>query len=147
MDRKFKIMGIYIGLLFFVCILLILITSFSYTKIEPSYEVEETGKSKFDITMEQSVTKLTETNQKLNEKVSSLNDKVYALEKSLYEKDDIIKKYESKYNADYINLEKSIALYLEGNNSEAKKILESINRDNLNQEIIPIYDNLLNKLN
>ena len=36
MDRKMKIMGIYIGLLFFISILLILITSFSYSKIDPS---------------------------------------------------------------------------------------------------------------
>ena len=39
MDRKFRIMGIYIGLLFFVSILLILITSFSNNKMDPSYQI------------------------------------------------------------------------------------------------------------
>lgn len=39
MERKFKIMGVYLGLLFFISILLILITSFSNSKFEPSYEM------------------------------------------------------------------------------------------------------------
>lgn len=146
MDRKIKIMGIYIGLLFFVSILLILITSFSNTKIDPSYEVEENEKLSLDITMEQSVTKLTETNQKLNDKVSGLNEEINRLEKELYEKNDIIKEYEKKYNEDYINFEKAIAFYISGNINETKKTMELVNRDNLDQNTVLVYDNLLNKL-
>ena len=45
MDRKIKIIGMYIGLLFFISILLILITSLSNDKFEPLYSFEETTES------------------------------------------------------------------------------------------------------
>lgn len=142
MDRKMKIMGIYIGLLFFISILLILITSFSYSKIDPSYEVEESNQ--LDVTLQQSVTKLTETNQILNDKVLELNEKIDNLEKDLETKDSIIKKYE---NEDYKNLKKTALLFIEKNYEEMKIVFESINRENLDEENQKIYDFILSKLN
>lgn len=142
MDRKMKIMGIYIGLLFFISILLILITSFSYSKIDPSYEVEESNQ--LDVTLQQSVTKLTETNQILNDKVLELNEKIDNLEKDLETKDSIIKKYE---NEDYKNLKKTALLFIEKKYEEMKIVFESINRENLDEENQKIYDFILSKLN
>ena len=76
MDRKFKVIGIYIGLLVVVSILLILVTSFSNSKMDPSYQVENEEKLNsvsFDSTLEQNVNTLTENNRILNEKVKELN--------------------------------------------------------------------------
>lgn len=141
MDRKLKIMGVYVGLLFFVSILLILITSFSYTKIDPSYEVEESRQP--NATLNESVTKLTETNQKLNEKVLELNGKISDLEKKLNEKDEIIKKYE---NEDFKKLKKVALLFIDEEYDEMKNVFESINKENLDEESLKIYNYILEKI-
>ena len=142
MERKLKIMGLYIGILFFVAILLILVTSFSNSKINPSYDVEESENQyqvSFNKTMEENVNSLTENNRILNEKNIELN-------KQLEEKDNIIKTYEEKYNDDVINLQKAMSLYINNNVEEAKTTFELINRENLDLENETVYDNLLNKL-
>ena len=142
MERKLKVMGLYIGILFFVAILLILVTSFSNSKINPSYDVEESENQyqvSFNKTMEENVNSLTENNRILNEKNIELN-------KQLEEKDNIIKTYEEKYNDDVINLQKAMSLYINDNVEEAKTTFELINRENLDLENATVYDNLLNKL-
>ena len=136
MERKLKIMGIYTGLLFFVSVLLILVTSFSNNKMDPSYDVEteqEKNQIVFDRTMEQSVNILTENNRILTEKVEELK-------KQLSEKEKIISEYENKYNQDVSNLYKSLSLYTMDKKSEAKKIFEGINRENLMEAEKEIYD-------
>lgn len=135
MDRKLKIMSIYIGLLFFVSILLILITSFSYNKIDPSYEIEEN--KHIDITLQQSVTKLTETNQVLSDKVFELNEKINLLEKEL-----------SFYKSEDFEKLKNVAfLFIDKNYKEAKNLIENINVDNLSEEALKIYNYLIEELN
>ena len=141
MDRKLKIMGVYVGLLFFVSILLILITSFSYTKIDPSYEVEESRQP--NETLNESVTKLTETNQNLNAKVMELNGKISGLEKKLAEKDEIIKKYE---NEDFKKLKNVALLFVDEKYDEMKKVFESIKKENLDEESLKIYNYILEKI-
>ncbi len=141
MDRKLKIMGVYVGLLFFVSILLILITSFSYTKIDPSYEVEENRQP--NATLNESVTKLTETNQNLNAKVMELNGKISDLEKKIAEKDEIIKKYE---NEDFKKLKTVALLFVDEKYDEMKKVFESIKKENLDEESLKIYNYILEKI-
>ena len=147
MERKVKIMGIYVGLLFFVSILLILITSLSNSKFDPSYDLIEEEKVTFSKTMEDSVSKLTETNQNLNEKVSELNGQIDKLKESLYQKSEVVVQYEKMYNDDFKNLQKALSLYLEDNDEEAKKIIENVKKENLNPENQTVYDNLMKKLN
>lgn len=149
MERKFKIMGIYLGMLFFVSILLILITSLSNSKFNPTYPVDEISAKQsvsFDATMQDSVSKLTETNQKLNDKVKEQNDKIMALENSLSEKDAVINEYQNKYNADTEKLYMALSLYVSDNEQEAQTALETVVRENLSPENQTVYDNLLNKL-
>ena len=100
--------------------------------------------NQLDVTLQQSVTKLTETNQILNDKVLELNEKIDNLEKDLETKDSIIKKYE---NEDYKNLKKTALLFIEKNYEEMKIVFESINRENLDEENQKIYDFILSKLN
>lgn len=143
MERKLKIMGIYVGMLFFISILLILITSLTNTKIDPSYElenVEEQYQVNFDKTMEQNVNNLTEHNRLLTERNIYLNEQ-------LEEKNKIIENYEKKYNQDVVNLQNAISLYIGDDKTAAKNTLETVNRENLNPENQSVYDNLLNKLN
>lgn len=143
MERKLKIMGIYVGMLFFISILLILITSLTNTKIDPSYElenVEEQYQVNFDKTMEQNVNNLTEHNRLLTERNIYLNEQ-------LEEKNKIIEYYEKKYNQDVVNLQNAISLYIGDDKTAAKNTLENVNRENLNPENQSVYDNLLNKLN
>lgn len=142
MERKFRIMGIYIGLLFFVSILLILVTSFSNNKMDPSYDVEteqQQNQISFDRTMEQSVNALTENNRVLNEKVEDLNSQ-------LEEKDKLIEEYNNLYNEDVLNLQKAMKCYINDRSEEAKNILVTIKIENLNEEDIQVYNNLVNKL-
>ena len=135
MDRKIKIMGVYIGLLFFVSILLILITSFSYSEIDPSYEIEEN--KQHDTTLQQSVTKLTETNHNLSDKVLELNEKITLLEKEL-----------SFYKGEDFEKLKNIAfLIIDKNYKEAKTLMETVNVEILNDEAKKIYNYLLEELN
>lgn len=98
MERKIKIMGIYVGLLFFVSILLIMITSFTNTKIDPSYDVEsvENQQINFNKDMEQNVNILTENNRLLNEKNIQLK-------KQLDEKENLLN--EIKTELEKINRE------------------------------------------
>lgn len=149
MERKLKIMGIYISLLFFVSILLILITSLSNNKMDPTYQVEETAVHQsvgFNATMQDSVSKLTEINQKLNDKVKEQSSKITELENLLSEKDNTINNYKNKYNEDTENLIKALTLYIDDNKEDAKTILETVNKENLNAEYQTVYDNLLDKL-
>lgn len=116
MERKFKIMGIYVGLLFFVSILLIMITSLTNTKIDPSYDVDNVDNQQqisFNKDMEQNVNILTENNRLLKEKNIELNQQVDEKNKLL---------------------------------NEIKTEIEKINRENLSPENQGVYDNLLNKL-
>lgn len=143
MDRKLRVMGIYIGLLFFVSILLILVTSFSNNKMEPSYDVEteqQQNQISFDRTMEQSVNTLTENNRILHERVEDLNFQ-------LDEKDKLIEEYKSLYNEDVLKLQNAMKLYINDWLEESKNILSTINIENLNEEEVQVYNNLVNKLN
>ena len=142
MERKLKIMGIYTGLLFFVSVLLILVTSFSNNKMDPSYDVEseQQNQIKFDTTMEQSVNMITENNRLLNETVEDLK-------KQLNEKETIISEYSSLYNDDMKNLYKTMSLYTLGEKSEAKQVFEKINPENLMESEKQVYDVLSKKLN
>lgn len=135
MDRKLKIMGVYIGLLFFVSILLILITSFSYSEIDPSYEIEEN--KQHDTTLQQSVTKLTETNQSLSDKVLELNEKINLLEEEL-----------SFYKGeDFEKLKNIVFLIIDKNYKDAKTLIGTVNVEILNDEAKKIYNYLLEELN
>lgn len=143
MDRKFKVIGIYIGLLVVVSILLILVTSFSNSKMDPSYQVENEEKLNsvsFDSTLEQNVNTLTENNRILNEKVKELN-------LQLEEKEKIIEEYKNVYNEDSFNLQKAIKYYIIDEFEEAKINLELVKSENLNDEDNRVYNNLVNKLN
>lgn len=149
MERKFKIIGLYLGMLFFISILLILITSLSNRKFSPTYsgiENLEQQSVSFDSTYQESVTKLTQNNESLNNIVKEQNVKISELEKELIEKDKIIKEYETKFNSDAENLYKALSSYLNDNKEETKIIVKSINRENMNPENQTVYDNLLNKL-
>lgn len=143
MDRKFKVIGIYIGLMVVVSILLILVTSFSNSKMDPSYQVENEEKLNsvsFDSTLEQNVNTLTENNRILNEKVKELN-------LQLEEKEKIIEEYKNVYNEDSFNLQKAIKYYIIDEIEEAKINLELVKSENLNEEDNRVYNNLVKKLN
>lgn len=149
MERKFKIMGIYLGMLFFVSILLILITSLSNRNFEPAYvtgETEEKQAGNFNLTMQESVTALTEENQNLNNKVQEQDKKILELEKKISENEKIIEEYHQKYNENAEKLYEVLILYANDDIKEAKEIFNMINRENLNIENQEIYDNILNKL-
>lgn len=149
MERKFKIMGIYLGMLFFVSIILILITSLSNSKFEPTYsggEVLNNQNVGFDSTMQDSVTSLTQTNQILNNKVKEQNIIITELEGKISEKENLIKEYKETYNEDTENLYKALKFHINDDVEETKKLIKLINRDNLNPENQTVYDNLVNKL-
>ena len=149
MERKFKIMGMYLGMLFFVSIILILITSLSNSKFKPAYSAEEISNQKnsgFNSTMQESVTSLTQTNQNLNNKVKEQNEKIGELERIIYEKDELINDYKKIYNEDTENLYMALKFYASNDIEKLRNTAEIINRDNLNPENQAVYDNLLNKL-
>ena len=136
MDRKFRVMGIYIGMLFCVAILLILVTSFSNTKLDPSYEIENKQSDyqvTFNRTMADSVSQLTETNEKLSERVKELT-------KELEEKNQIISEYE------YNNINEAMKQYILGNISGAKEAFEKIVPEKLTDKDLELYNQLSLKL-
>ena len=136
MDRKFRVMGIYIGMLFCVAILLILVTSFSNTKLDPSYEIENEQSDyqvTFNRTMADSVSQLTETNEKLSERVKELT-------KELEEKNQIISEYE------YNNINEAMKQYILGNISGAKEAFEKIVPEKLTEKDLELYNQLSLKL-
>ena len=136
MDRKFRVMGIYIGMLFCVAILLILVTSFSNTKLDPSYEIENEQSDyqvTFNRTMADSVSQLTETNEKLSERVKELT-------KELEEKNQIISEYE------YNNINEAMKQYILGNISGAKEAFEKIAPEKLTDKDLELYNQLSLKL-
>ena len=136
MDRKFRVMGIYIGMLFCVAILLILVTSFSNTKLDPSYEIENEQSDyqvTFNRTMADSVSQLTETNEKLSERVKELT-------KELEEKNQIISEYEDN------NINEAMKQYILGNISGAKEAFEKIVPEKLTEKDLELYNQLSLKL-
>lgn len=136
MDRKFRVMGIYIGMLFCVAILLILVTSFSNTKLDPSYEIENEQSDyqvTFNRTMADSVSQLTETNEKLSERVKELT-------KELEEKNQIIAEYENN------NINEAMKQYILGNISGAKEAFEKIVPEKLTEKDLELYNQLSLKL-
>lgn len=136
MDRKFRVMGIYIGMLFCVAILLILVTSFSNTKLDPSYEIENEQSDyqvTFNRTMADSVSQLTETNEKLSERVKELT-------KELEEKNQIISEYENN------NINEAMKQYILGNISGAKEAFEKIVPEKLTEKDLELYNQLSLKL-
>ena len=136
MDRKFRVMGIYIGMLFCVAILLILVTSFSNTKLDPSYEIENEQSDyqvTFNRTMADSVSQLTETNEKLSERVKELT-------KELEEKNQIIEEYENN------NINEAMKQYILGNISGAKEAFEKIVPEKLTEKDLELYNQLSLKL-
>lgn len=141
MDRKFKVMGIYIGMLFCVTILLILVTSFSNSKLDPSYQIEneqDEYQVMFNQTMAESVTNLTETNEKLNERVKELT-------KEVEEKNQIIADI-GKTDEDSLNLNEAMKQYILGNNSGAKEVFEKIAPEKLTEKDLELYNKLSLKL-
>lgn len=150
MDRKIKIIGMYIGILFFVSILLILITSLSNDKFDPMYSLDETAaldNSSMNVTMLDSVSNLTETNKILNEKISEYQNKISSLENEIAENKIVIENYESTYNEDTLSLYKVMKLFVNKNIEEAKEIIKSINKELLSDEDKIIYDILIKELN
>lgn len=143
MDRKFKVMGFYIGIMFFVVILLILVTSFSNTELDPSYDVEN-EKSEYQVTfnrtMEQSVNSLTESNEKLNDRVKELTEQIE-------EKNKIIADYESKNNESIRNLQEAIKLYIMDDDESAREKLSQVNPEEIGEENLDVYNQLSQKLN
>lgn len=139
MDRKFKAMSLYIGMMFFAVILLILVTSFSNTDLTPSYDVEKEQSEyqvTFNRTMEESVNSLTESNEKLNEQVKKLSAEIE-------EKKSELEKYRSE---DVNNLLSSVNLYLEGNKDGAREKFSLVNLENLEGEYIELYNKLNSNL-
>ena len=150
MDRKIKIIGMYIGLLFFISILLILITSLSNDKFEPLYSLEETiesEKSGLDSTMMDSVSSLTEMNKTLNEKIIEYQNKVENLEKEISSNKVVIENYEKNYNEETLCFYKALKLYVQKDIQEAKEIVLTIDRELLNEADKEAYDFLINELN
>ncbi len=140
MDRKFKMMGVYIGLLFFAVILLVLVTSFSNTELNPSYDAADSEyQVMFNRTMEQSVNTLTENNEKLMAQVKEL-------EKQISEKDALILQYEKQNSADSVLLGKAVSFYISGDTSSSFSEIEKINPENLGEEDAKLYNQLKNKL-
>lgn len=137
MDRKFKIIGIYLGLLFFVVILLVLVTSFSNTEFDPSYDVEDNEyQVTFDRTMEESVNSLTDNNEKLRGEVTELN-------KKLAEKELEISKYNS---VEVKNLLNAAKFFLNGDEDSAKIRIDGLNESMLPEEYKELYTILIKKL-
>ncbi len=150
MDRKIKIIGMYIGLLFFISILLILITSLSNDKFEPLYsldEINELENSGLNTTMLDSVSNLTETNKTLNEKIIEYQNKIENLEKEISSNKLVIENYEKTYNEDTLNFYKALKLYVQNDVQGAKEVILSIDRELLSDEDKTIYDFLINELN
>ncbi len=150
MDRKIKIIGMYIGLLFFISILLILITSLSNDKFEPLYSLEETTESEnsgLNSTMMDSVSSLTEMNKTLNEKIIEYQNKVENLEKEISSNQVVIENYEKNYNEDTRNFYKALKLYVQNDIQEAKEIVLTTDRELLSEEDKEVYDFLINELN
>ncbi len=150
MDRKIKIIGMYIGLLFFISILLILITSLSNDKFEPLYSLEETTESEnsgLNSTMMDSVSSLTEMNKTLNEKIIEYQNKVENLEKEISSNKVVIENYEKNYNEDTLNFYKALKLYVQNDIQEAKEIVLTTDRELLSEEDKEVYDFLVNELN
>ena len=140
MDRKFKMMGVYIGLLFFAVILLVLVTSFSNTELNPSYDAaDDEYQVMFNRTMEQSVNSLTENNEKLMAQVKEL-------EKQISEKDALISQYEKQNSADSVSLGNAVSFYISGDTSSSSSELEKVNPENLSEEDAKLYNQLKNKL-
>lgn len=136
MDRKFRVMGIYIGMLFCVAILLILVTSFSNTKLDPSYDVENEQTDyqvTFNRTMADSVSQLTETNERLSERVKELT-------KEVEEKNQIIAEYGNN------NINEAMKQYILGNISGAKECFEKIAPEKLTDKDLELYNQLSLKL-
>ena len=90
--------------------------------------------------MEQSVNTLTENNRILSERVEELK-------LQLEEKDKIIQEYNNMYNEDFLNLQKAIKCYINDELEETKINLDLVKIENLNEEDIQVYNNLVNKLN
>lgn len=135
MDRKFRAISLYIGMMFFAVVLLILVTSFSNTDLNPSYDIEKEQSEyqvTFNRTMEESVNSLTESNEKLNEQVKKLSAQIE-------EKDKKLSKYSSE---DMKNLLEAINLYFDKNKDEAREKLSLINPENLEEEYIELYNKL-----
>ena len=150
MERKIKIIGLYVGLLFFISILLILITSLSNDKFDPMYNATENTHSEntgLETTVMDSVSNITETNKILNEKITEYQNKVIYLESVISEKDAIIKEYEKRTNIDSLNLSDSLKFYVLGNIEDSKELLEKVIKENLSEEEIKVYDYLVNELN
>ena len=140
MDRKFKMMGVYIGLLFFAVILLVLVTSFSNTELNPSYDAaDDEYQVTFNRTMEQSVNSLTENNEKLMAQVKEL-------EKQISEKDALISQYEKQNSTDSVSLGNAVSFYISGDTSSSSSELEKVNPENLGEEDAKLYNQLKNKL-
>ena len=140
MDRKFKMMGVYIGLLFFAVILLVLVTSFSNTELNPSYDAaDDEYQVTFNRTMEQSVNSLTENNEKLMAQVKEL-------EKNISEKDALISEYEKQNSEDLALLNNAMRFYISGDTSSSSAELEKINAEKLSEQDLGIYNQLKNKL-
>lgn len=142
MERKFKVMGIYVGLFFFAVILLVLVTSFSNTELNPSYdaETEDEYQVTFNHTIQQSVNSLTEMNEELMSQVDEL-------EKKVEEKEKTISEYEKKNSSDKTALENAARYYIADDNNSAAAELDKINIENLDKEDLDLYNQLNNKLN
>ena len=135
MDRKFRAMSLYIGMMFFAVILLILVTSFSNTDLNPSYDIEKEQSEyqvTFNRTMEESVNSLTESNEKLNEQVKKLTAEID-------EKNNRLSKYQSD---DVNNLLGAVNLYLSENTDGAREKFSLVNKENLEGEYIELYNKL-----
>ena len=150
MERKIKVIKIYVGLLFFVSILTILITSLSNSKFDPAYSAEQgmmINSPGLNSTVEDSVSSITETNKNLSNKISEYESKVSELEKQLEEKNTSLKEYETKYNENTIKFYSALKFYVQGNKTETMKIFETINRELLSEDDKSVYDELIKELN
>ncbi len=142
MERKFKIMGVYVGLLFFVSILLIMITSLSNDKINPVYMAEEFEKEEtvdFSVTLQESVSDLTAKNEKLMSTVEEQNKKIENLEK-------FVEDYQNSYNEDTVIFMESLKLYAKDKFNEARDLLKTVNAENLTEENRNVFENMIEKL-
>ena len=122
-------------MMFFAVILLILVTSFSNTDLNPSYDIEKEQSEyqvTFNRTMEESVNSLTESNEKLNEQVKKLTAEID-------EKNNRLSKYQSD---DVNNLLGAVNLYLSENTDGAREKFSLVNKENLEGEYIELYNKL-----
>ncbi len=142
MEKNFKFMGIYIGILCFCAILLILVTSLSNTSLDPSYDDVDGGKkpeSAMNSTMEQSVLTLTKTNEELTDKVNSLTDEIKA-------KDKAIAEYKAQTDENSVKLYSVAKLYISGDEKDARELLKTVDTKGLNSDDLAFYNSLQNKL-